>query len=101
MPKVSMLLPVVLLLSLLAPLAGVIGQYAAFLILTITGERLELSRVLRMTRLKQILFLLSTGLLLASAILGLVVSRVGTRFAELGMLSVTWAACTTCVNEAG
>lgn len=62
--------------------------WAAFLILTITGERLELSRVLRMTRLKKILFLVSVVCFLAGIILGLVASQAGARLAGLGLLGL-------------
>ncbi len=62
--------------------------WAAFLVLTIVGERLELSRVLRMTRMKQILFLLSAGLFLAGIILSMFASQVGARLAGLGMLGL-------------
>ncbi|HEX7394678.1 MAG TPA: hypothetical protein VF313_07090 [Anaerolineaceae bacterium] len=66
----------------------IVFWWAAFLILTITGERLELSRVLHMTRLKQILFLLSAGLFLAGVILGMIASQPGARLAGLGMLGL-------------
>lgn len=66
----------------------IVFWWAAFLILTITGERLELSRVLRMTRLKQTLFLLSAGLFLAGVILGMFASQPGARLAGLGMLGL-------------
>ena len=39
------------------PIYGIVFWWVAFLVLTIAGERLELSRVLRMTRLKKILFI--------------------------------------------
>jgi len=66
----------------------VVFWWAAFLILTIVGERLELSRVLRMTRLKQILFLLSAGLFLAGIVVGMIASQAGARLAGLGMLGL-------------
>ncbi len=66
----------------------VVWWWAAFLILTITGERLELSRVLRMTRLKKTLFLTSVGLFLAGVILGVFVPQAGARLAGFGMLGL-------------
>lgn len=66
----------------------VVLWWVAFLILTITGERLELSRVLAMTRRKQILFLLSAGLFLAGVILEMAISQAGARLAGLGLLGL-------------
>jgi hypothetical protein len=66
----------------------IVFWWAAFLILTITGERLELSRVLRMTRLKQILFLFSAGIFLAGVIIGMFANQLGARLAGLGMLGL-------------
>lgn len=66
----------------------IVFWWAAFLILTIAGERLELSRVLRMTRLKQVLFLLCAGLFLGGVILGMFARQPGARIAGLGMLGL-------------
>ena len=66
----------------------IVFWWAAFLILTITGERLELSRVLQMTRLKQTLFLVSAGLFLAGVLLGMFASQVGARLAGFGLLGL-------------
>lgn len=66
----------------------IVFWWAAFLILTITGERLELSRVLQMTRLKQTLFLVCAGLFLAGVILGMFVSQIGARLAGFGLLGL-------------
>jgi hypothetical protein len=66
----------------------VVFWWAAFLVLTITGERLELSRVLRMTRVKQALFLICAGLFLSGIILGLFASQPGAWVTGLGMLGL-------------
>ena len=70
------------------PIYGIVFWWVAFLVLTIAGERLELSRVLRMTRLKQILFLFTSGLFLAGVILTLAAIQVGVRLAGLGLLGL-------------
>ena len=70
------------------PVYQIVFWWAAFLILTITGERLELSRVLQMTRLKQTLFLVCAGLFLAGVILGMFVSQIGARLAGFGLLGL-------------
>lgn len=67
----------------------VVYWWAAFLILTITGERLELSRVLRMTKKKRVLFLSAAGIFLAVVVLGMFANNAGARVAGLGMLSLT------------
>ena len=66
----------------------IVFWWAAFLVLTITGERLELSRVLHMTRLKQTLFLISAGLFLAGVLLGMFANQVGARLAGFGLLGL-------------
>jgi hypothetical protein len=71
------------------PIFRIVFWWAAFLILTITGERLELSRVLRMTRPKQALFLLATGLFLAGVILTMIVIQTGVRLAGFGLVALS------------
>jgi hypothetical protein len=70
------------------PIFRIVFWWAAFLVLTITGERLELSRVLRMTRLKQALFLLTSGLFLVGVILMMIAIQPGVRLAGLGLLGL-------------
>jgi hypothetical protein len=71
------------------PIFRIVFWWAAFLVLTITGERLELSRLLRMTRLKQALFLLAAGLFLAGVILSMIEIQPGVRLAGFGLLGLT------------
>ncbi len=66
----------------------IVFWWAAFLVLTITGERLELSRVLRMTRKKLTLFMISSGLFLAGIIVGMFAPQIGTRLSGLGMVAL-------------
>lgn len=69
----------------------IVFWWAAFLVLTITGERLELSRVLRMDSVKRNLFLLTTGIFLAGVIVTLFSLQEGTRLAGVGLFGVaTW-----------
>ena len=70
------------------PIYGIVFWWVAFLVLTIAGERLELSRVLRMTRLKQILFLFTAGLFLAGVIVTLAAIQAGVQLAGLGLLGL-------------
>ena len=70
------------------PIFKIVFWWAAFLVLTITGERLELSRVLRMTRVKQILFLLAAGLFLGGVLVMLLAMQWGARLAGLGLLGL-------------
>jgi len=73
------------------PIYQVVYWWAAFLVLTITGERLELSRVLRMTARKQVLFLLAAGLFAAGVIATLFDLQWGARIAGAGLLALsTW-----------
>lgn len=70
------------------PIYTVVYWWAAFLVLTITGERLELSRVLRMTARKQLLFLLAAGLFLVGVIVTLLDMTWGARLAGAGLLAL-------------
>jgi hypothetical protein len=51
------------------PVAQVVPWWSGFLVLTIAGERLELSRLLRLSGLHYALFLLAVGVLLAGLLL--------------------------------
>lgn len=70
------------------PVFQVVYWWMAFLVLTITGERLELSRVLGMTPLKRTLFFLAAGLFLGGVILSAPALRLGARLAGLGLLGL-------------
>ena len=60
--------------------------WAGFLVLTIVGERLELSRVLQLTRAKQAAFAVAVAVFLAGILLSGVVFQTGVRVAGAGML---------------
>ena len=64
----------------------VVFFWMAFLVLTIAGERLELSRVLRPTQMQQILFGSIVFIFLAGIILSLFNLQFGTRLSGLGLL---------------
>ena len=51
------------------PVPQVVPWWSGFLVLTIAGERLELSRVLRLSVLHHVLFLLAVSVLLAGLLL--------------------------------
>lgn len=60
--------------------------WTAFLVLTIAGERLELSRVLRPTQMQQILFGIIVGVFITGIIAALFNLQLGTRLSGLGLL---------------
>jgi hypothetical protein len=62
--------------------------WLAFLVLTIAGERLELSRVLRLTPRVQRLFVIAAAVLLAGPILSLFSYEAAMRLAGLGMVAL-------------
>jgi len=64
----------------------VVFFWMAFLVLTIAGERLELSRVLRPTQMQQILFGGIIAIFMAGIILALFDLQLGTRVSGLGLL---------------
>jgi hypothetical protein len=64
----------------------VVFFWMAFLVLTIAGERLELSRVLRPSKLQQILFSGIVAIFLAGILLALFNLQLGTRLSGLGLL---------------
>ncbi|CUS01978.2 conserved membrane protein of unknown function [Candidatus Promineifilum breve] len=70
------------------PLYAVAPWWVAFLVLTIAGERLELSRVLRHSRRTIALFTLGVALFLAGIIGSLVSYDLGVRLTGLGMLAL-------------
>lgn len=71
------------------PVYRVVLWWAAFLVLTIVGERLELSRLLRVSRASQAAFLLAIGAFVAGVILTEADSYLGWRVAGGGMLAST------------
>jgi hypothetical protein len=62
--------------------------WAGFLVLTIVGERLELSRLLRLSRNVQAAFLVAVGLFLAGLVVAIVNLDAGVRLAGLGMIAL-------------
>lgn len=74
------------------PVPGLAGWWLAFLVLTIAGERLELSRLMPRSRFGLPLYLVATGALLAGAGLGLHDAR-GADLTGAGLLALTaWLA---------
>jgi hypothetical protein len=70
------------------PIPQVVLWWAAFLLLTIAGERLELARVLRPSRASLAAFITVTGLFLLGVIMSSLVFRLGVRVAGLGMIGM-------------
>jgi hypothetical protein len=62
--------------------------WAAFLVLTIAAERLELTRFLPTRRASHLAFVAAIGLLSAGLIVSVVATDLGSRLAGLGMLSL-------------
>lgn len=72
------------------PIFQIVFWWQAFLILTIGGERLELSRVLRPTQSQIRLFMLAAVILLAGAVLALFKLDWSARLSGLAMLSLSF-----------
>jgi hypothetical protein len=72
------------------PLYLVSPWWSGFLILTIAGERLELSRLLRLSRSARLWYLLAVGVFLAGLALSLMFIVRGLRLAGVGMLGLAW-----------
>ncbi len=71
----------------------VVLWWAGFLVLTIAGERLELSRLLRLSRTASLLFGAATALFLAGLLVNLFDYATGVRVAGLGMVALAvWLA---------
>ena len=66
----------------------VVWWWLGFLVLTIAGERLELSRVLRLTPTAQRLFLLAGGVLAAGPVVSLFDANLGVRLGGAGLLAL-------------
>lgn len=66
----------------------VVFFWMAFLVLTIAGERLELSRVLRPSRIQQILFAGIVVIFLAGILLAMINLQAGTRLSGLGLVLI-------------
>jgi hypothetical protein len=72
------------------PLYQVVPWWSGFLVLTIAGERLELSRILRLTVPQQLAFLLAVSLFLAGLLLLTARFASGVRLAGVGMAALAW-----------
>jgi hypothetical protein len=71
--------------------AGVSLWWAGFLVLTIVGERLELSRILRLSTGKRAAFLAGLAIFMGGVLLSAWAYALGARLASLGMLALaTW-----------
>jgi hypothetical protein len=70
------------------PIYRVVTWWAGFLVLTIAGERLELSRVLLPTRGSQIAFLCAVGVMWCGLVVALAAFDLGVRLAGVGMLAM-------------
>ncbi|HEX7974081.1 MAG TPA: hypothetical protein VF498_06715 [Anaerolineales bacterium] len=70
------------------PIYTIVLWWAAFLVLTIAGERLELGRLVRLSRLAEGLFLGAIGLFLAGLIWSVFALAPGVRLAGIGMLAL-------------
>lgn len=66
----------------------VVFLWMAFLVLTIAGERLELSRVLRPTHMQQILFGVIVAVFIAGILTNLINLQFGTRISGLALLAL-------------
>lgn len=71
------------------PVYRVALWWAAFLVLTIAGERLELARLLHLARTARLTFLAATALLLGGLLAALAAHDPGARLAGLGMIGLS------------
>jgi hypothetical protein len=70
------------------PIFRVVYGWQAYLILTIMGERLELSRILKISRLNHILFVVFAAMLIMGVVWTRVDDQVGVRIMGSGMLAL-------------
>lgn len=68
------------------PIVSVVSWWAAFLVLTIAGERLELSRFLPLARRHRLSFLAAIGLFVAGLVAAGVAFDIGVRMSGLGLV---------------
>ena len=71
------------------PIYRVVSWWAAFLILTIAGERLELSRFLPLARRHRLSFLAAIGVFVAGLLLAVVAFDGGSRMSGLGLIAMS------------
>jgi len=72
------------------PIFRVVGWWAGFLVLTIAGERLELSRFLPTSRAARAVFVSGVGLFAAGLVLACAAFDMGARLSGLGLLVLTF-----------
>lgn len=70
------------------PIYTVVYWWGGFLLLTIAGERLELGRILRLSRPVQLMFISAIGLFLIGPLVSLAAFGPGVRLASAGMLAL-------------
>ena len=71
------------------PIFNVVSWWLGFLVLTIAGERLELSRMLQPSRVSQRIFVAVMAVFLAGLALGGVSSAVGARLTGISLVALT------------
>lgn len=72
------------------PLYAVVPWWAGFLVLTIAGERLELSRVLILSRASSAAFVAACALYLVGAVVAVGLYGAGVKVVGLGLLALSW-----------
>ena len=72
------------------PVAQVVPWWSGFLVLTIAGERLELSRLLRLSVLHHVLFLLAVSAFLAGLLFLTIGWTSGGPLSGVGMVALAW-----------
>ncbi|MEW5870631.1 MAG: hypothetical protein AB1894_15265 [Chloroflexota bacterium] len=70
------------------PVYYIVMWWVGFLVLTIAGERLELGRMVRLSRNSKVLFGLAAGLFMAGCLVMLIWLEEGARLAGAGMLAL-------------
>ncbi len=70
------------------PFYRVVPWWVGFLVLTVAGERLELSRLLRLSAWSQVGFLTATGAFLLGLVAGLATPASGVRLSGLGLVAL-------------
>ena len=71
------------------PIHRVVFWWIAFLVLTIAGERLEMARLLRLSRASQVVFAVLIAVFIAGVALATVAFDPGVRVVGLGLVSLT------------
>ena len=70
------------------PIYGIVFWWVAFLVLTIAGERLEMARVLQLSRSSQLVFAVLIAVLVAGAVLATIAFAPGARVVGLGLVAL-------------